>query len=121
MKNSINREFRSLSEFKKYFYPEPIESLILDPEELGAKLAKEVLAHSDKIMQNLGIPKHLLEGSTTLSIQNRRLLFSAYLKCTPMVLVKGLLRASLMRRGSLAQGGGKEVRALGPLLQSEPS
>jgi hypothetical protein len=62
MKNSINREFRSLSEFKKYFYPEPIESLILDPEELGAKLAKEVLAHSDKIMQNLGIPKHLLEG-----------------------------------------------------------
>ena len=39
-------EFRSLAEFRKRFYPKPVEqgdSEPPDPEELGARLAKESL------------------------------------------------------------------------------
>jgi hypothetical protein len=40
-------EFRSLAEFRKRFFPKPVEQEHAeppDPEELGAKLAKESLA-----------------------------------------------------------------------------
>jgi hypothetical protein len=45
-KKTENREIRSFADFKKRFYPKPVnheDSESTDPEELGERLAKESL------------------------------------------------------------------------------